>query len=81
MGFQLNTNLNLALVLSVLQIVNICSCLDRNYFQSWPNPPEASILKKSKVNNEFIIFDDSPGLGRIFQGVGAISGGGVRHFF
>ena len=38
------------------------------------------VLDLPQDDPKSITFDDSPGLGRVFEGIGAISGGGVSMF-
>ena len=40
-------------------------------------PLSSSLHSKDSQAPPAVIFDDSPGLGRQFEGIGAISGGGV----
>ena len=72
MEFKLGT----ALSLLFLQIVEICASFDQKEFSIYSVQSEAHFLSVPS-NGKSITVDDSKGLGRLFEGVGAISGGGV----
>ncbi|RUS72385.1 hypothetical protein EGW08_019845 [Elysia chlorotica] len=66
--------------LLILCVHAFCS-VDVEEFHIYPIKPEASTAKQrfflNQVVENSIIIDDSEGLGRLFEGVGAISGGGA----